>query len=167
MSKEYCIDTSGLSNPLETTPIDIHETLWSKVTDLLSSGRVAVTQEIHDEMVLIPGHVGEIIKSNSGVLILDVGDNEWDWQNYIDINTQMQDDFQGFISEYNKNRKGTIGLNDITIIAQAAVLQVPLVSMESRVGNAIAKRRIPDVCDEVGVKHFDFNDLLRAENIKL
>ncbi len=167
MGKEYCIDTSGISNPLETMPIDIHETLWSKVTDLLVSGRVSITQEVYDEMVLIPGDVGEAIKKHSDELILDVGDDAWDWQGYIDSSTRMQDDFRDFISEYNKNRKGTVGLNDLTIIAQASVLEVPLVSMESRVGDAGMKRRIPDICDLIGVRHYNFNDFLRAENIKL
>ncbi len=167
MGKEYCIDTSGISNPLETMPIDIYEILWAKVTDLLISGRASITQEIYDEMILIPADVGGAVKNHSDELILDVGDDAWEWQSYIDLSTKMQDDFRDFISEYNKNRKGTVGLNDLTIIAQAAVLDVPLVSMESRVGDAKVRRRIPDICDHIGVQHYDFNDLLRAEKIKL
>ncbi len=165
MSKEYCIDTSGISNPLETMPIDIHVSLWDTVTDILVSGRVAVTQEIYDEMILIPGTVGGGIRSSNGELVLDVGESNWDWESYVRFNEQLQNDFNGFISEYNKGVKWTVGLNDITIIAQALTLGVPLVSMESSSGNSLKKMRIPDVCNAVGVPHLYFNDFLRGENI--
>ena len=71
------------------------------------------------------------------------------------------------ISEYNGNRKGTVGLNDISIVALAMTLRLPLVSMEKpNVYQPSAKKmRIPDVCKVEGVNHLTFNEFLRAEGI--
>ena len=52
--KEYCFDMSGISNPLETMPADIHTSFWSLVSKFLVSGKVVVTKEIYEEMVHIP-----------------------------------------------------------------------------------------------------------------
>src|SRR5580704_19617184 len=59
--KKYAFDTSGISNPLESMPEDIHESMWGNFkTKILPSGIIAVTQEIYDEMGSIPGSVGEM-----------------------------------------------------------------------------------------------------------
>lgn len=73
------------------------------------------------------------------------------------------------ISEYNGNRKSTAGLNDISIIALAMTLGLPLISMETQnvYQPSQKKMRIPDVCAAEGVLHLTFNDFLRAEGITL
>ena len=61
-----------------------------------------------------------------------------------------------------------MGLNDISIIALAKALDLPLVSMEKPASvNATARRKIPDVCRLVQVEHLTFNDFLRREGISL
>jgi hypothetical protein len=59
----------------------------------------------------------------------------------------------------------TVGLNDITIIALASALEVPVVSMEVSAASSIRKKRIPDVCNELGITHLTFNEFLRTEGI--
>jgi len=167
MAKEYCIDTSGLSNPLQSMPPDIHETLWSSVKFIASSGRIAITEEIFNEMILMPEGIGDHIQSKKSELVLEIGDDSWDWNSYVERTIKIQDDFRNFISEYNGNRKSTIGLNDVTIVALADSLGVPLVSMESSAVNSIKNKRIPDLCNDLKVQHMTFNDFLRSEGIKI
>jgi hypothetical protein len=61
----------------------------------------------------------------------------------------MKVSHEAVISEYNGNRKNTIGLNDLTIIALAKTLGLPVVSSEkeTRVDQDSNKRqKIPDIC---------------------
>jgi hypothetical protein len=60
----------------------------------------------------------------------------------------------------------TVCLNDISIIALAKTLNVPVVSMEERVTAGSKKLHIPDVCDLEGVEHLRFSEFLRKEKLK-
>ncbi|MBC6442579.1 MAG: hypothetical protein GDA53_05535 [Rhodobacteraceae bacterium] len=86
---------------------------------------------------------------------------------YLKTNDAWRKRFRDFISEYNGNRKDTIGLNDMSIVALADTLQLPLVSMEKPNPGVPSKTklRIPDLCISVGVLHIDFNRLCRKEGI--
>jgi hypothetical protein len=165
--KKYCFDTSGISNPLESMPEDIHESAWAKIKGCIEGGMFAVTTEIYDEMIHITGTVGECIRANGGTLVLEIGEGEWDWDGYIGHITRMQDAHRRFISDFNNNRKGTICLNDLSIIALAKTLGLPVVSMESPVRNdSSLKRRIPDICKLEEVDHLPFSDFCRRERLK-
>ena len=165
--KKYGFDTSGISNPLESMPEDIHESMWIGFkTKCLESGIIAVTQEIYLEMEHIPGTVGQAIKDNKSKMIMEIGE-EWDWGSYIDHVNKMEDDHREFISEYIGGSKKTVCLNDISIIALAKTLGVPVVSMEEEeVTSSSKKRHIPDVCKIEGVEHLTFSDFLRREKLK-
>jgi Zn-dependent peptidase ImmA (M78 family) len=78
LMKKYCLDTSGLSNPLEFMPEDIHPTPWAKIAGLVTGGTFAVTVEIYDELKLLPGPIGECIKANDAALQMEVGEENWD-----------------------------------------------------------------------------------------
>lgn len=68
--KKYCFDTSGISNPLETMPEDIYDSMWAAIKVVISTGCIAVTKEIYDEMTHIPGSIGDCIKSNEAQMVL-------------------------------------------------------------------------------------------------
>jgi hypothetical protein len=164
--KKYCFDTSGISNPLDHIPDDIHVRFWNRFSQLLESGDIAITREIYDEMEQIRGAVGDCIRANRQSLILEIADNRWNWRDYINNLNAMHARHQKCISEYANIRRGTVGLNDISIICLAKTLNLPLVSMEIRIEPAnTSKRRIPNVCDLEGVEHLTFNDCLRREGI--
>jgi hypothetical protein len=59
-------------------------------------------------------------------------------------------------------------LNDMSIIALAKCLELPVVSMETRIIdlNSSSKRRIPNICDAEGIVHHTFNEFLRTERFK-
>ncbi len=44
--KAYCLDTSGVSNPLEFMPEDIHTSIWAAIAKLVTDGKFAVTTDI-------------------------------------------------------------------------------------------------------------------------
>src|SRR5262249_2982571 len=129
------------------------------------SGIVAVTQEIYDEMVHIGGTVGQCIKDHKANLLLEVGE-DWAWKEYIAHSNKMQDTHREFIREYCGGAKRTVCLNDISIIALAKALDIPVVSMEGRVTAGAKKLHIPDVCDRESVEHLDFSQFLRREKLK-
>jgi uncharacterized protein DUF4411 len=167
--KKYCLDTSGLSNPLEFMPEDIHPAMWAKVAALVTGGTFATTVEIYEELKHLPGPIGECIKDNDAVLQMEIEEPDWDWHTYLSHYEEMKARHAAVISEYNGNRKGTIGLNDLTIIALAKTLGLPVISSEKKtnIGQESDKRqKIPDICIKEGVVHLDFNDLLRAEGIR-
>jgi hypothetical protein len=165
--KKYCLDTSGLSNPLENMPDDIFSALWDQVHHLITAGIFAATQEIYDELRHLNGKTGDCIKQCKSEILLEIGENDWDWGSYINNIERMRVLYKSVISEYNQNRKNTVGLNDISIVALAKTLNIPVLSMESNSFQSSAIRmRIPQICNSENVKHLTFNDFLRLERIK-
>lgn len=165
--KAYCLDTSGLSNPLEAMPEDIHPSLWRKLETIIEQGRIATTTEIYDELTHLEGSIGDCIRAHKAELLMEVARGGWDWAGYIGHATRMQDAHHDFIAEYTGFRKGTIGLNDLTIIALAKTLTLPVISMEASTAASPTRRRIPDVCAIEGVEHLTFNAFLRREGIAI
>jgi hypothetical protein len=167
--KAYCLDTSGLSSPLEFMPEDIHPTIWGKISELIAEGKFAVTAEIYDELTHLPGAIGECLKANNAQLQLEVEEEDWDWPTYVAHYEEMKTKYESVISEYNDNRKNTVGLKDITIIALAKTLGLPVVSSEKKTSvdqDSAKRQKIPDICEKEGIQHLSFNELLRAEGIK-
>ncbi|TXS89070.1 DUF4411 family protein [Parahaliea maris] len=162
--KDYCIDTSGLTEPLQRTPEDLYPSLWAPVKNILASGRIAVTKEIFDEMVVIDGTLGSFIESHKNEMLLEIG-GDWSFHDYINTSVYLQEQYRDFISENNGNIKGTVGMNDMSIIALAKTLGLPLVNMEGTANTSPKRKRIPDVCAEIGVQSLTFNEFLRAESI--
>ena len=166
--KAYCLDTSGLSTPLEHMPEDIHTVLWKRVEEVVVDGKFAVTTEIYEELVYLPGKVGKCIADHKSQLRLEVGEDGWEWKTYLDHFERMRQTYESVISEYHGNRKNTVGLNDISIIALAKTLGLPVISSEKKLAanQSGAKRmKIPDICEAEGVAHMSFNEFLRGEGI--
>lgn len=167
MTHRYCLDTSGFSNPLMEMPEDIHKTLWSSVVLRVQADIFCWNVEIATEMASIQGSVGAALNGCNGSCCYEVGKGSWDWNAYVSINNAWRKQFHQYISEYNGNRKNTIGLNDLSIVALAYALGLPMVSMESpNLGQpSQTKLRIPDLCKAVGIDHYNFTQLCRKEGI--
>lgn len=164
---KYCFDTSGISNPIETMPEDIHVSLWSAFCGHVHGASIGVTKEVHDEMCHIPGTVGSVILACKAAMIFEVGSDAWDWQTYLTHVVRMQDAYKDHISEFIGGSKRTIGLNDLSIIALAKTLSTPVVSMEDFVPEHAGsiKRRIPNICRAESIPHLTFNEFLRRERM--
>ena len=72
--KKYCIDTSGLSNPLESMPSDIYVGLWSQITLRITAGNLACTSEIYEELTHLDCTIGQCINDNECNLKLAIVD---------------------------------------------------------------------------------------------
>jgi hypothetical protein len=163
---KYCVDTSGLSHPYEEIPEDIHPSLWQRVRQTIADGHVAVTKEIFDEVVLINGGLGDYLNKNKSLMLHEVALGDWDWQQYVKLAAKMQIDHKPFIREFCGGSPRTICLNDISIIALAKTLKLPVLSMEKPVTKESKKRKIPDICLAENVVHMGFNDFCRKEGFR-
>src|SRR5271167_1993184 len=123
---------SGLSNPLEFMPEDIHTVLWTKVAKIIASGKFAVTTEIYEELAHLPGPIGVCIKENKNYLKLEIEEQSWDWRTYLAHVERMCVTYKDVISEYNGNRKNTVCLNDLSINALAKTPGLPVISSEKK-----------------------------------
>lgn len=164
----YCFDNSALSNPWDRDNLrkSLFPSVWKFVGEKISDGIIAVTKEIFDEMILIDGGLGDFIKQNKSTMLFEIDQNNWDWKGYIKTASRMQNRYKDYISEYGgKGRKGTIDMNDLTTIALANTLSLPVISMEKRIQDLrnSKKRKIPDICDSEHIEHLTFNDFLENE----
>ena len=100
-------------------------------------------------------------------LVMEVGTKDWEWPKYVEQSTKLNITYHDFISEYSGGSPKTICLNDMTIVALAGALNLPVISMEGRTSNSPNKRRIPDICFSENIEHLTFNDFLRRENIDI
>ena len=167
--KKYCFDTSGFSTPVERMPDDIFGGLWRKVVPIIEAGEIAVTTEIYDEMHgSIRSLIGNCIDTNRVNMVLEIGDERWNYSAYTQTLVQIRERHKAFISEYTGGSPRTVGLVDISIIALAKAIGVPVVTEERPVSaNTTAKRKIPDVCNLEGVECLTFNDFLRRSGINM
>lgn len=149
-------------------PADIYVSLWTQIQARISRGDLACTAEIYDELTHLGGAVGDCIRDNEANLRLEVGDASWDFATYLEHATRMQVGYAPFIRENLSGKKGTVGLNDLSVIALAKTLSLPLISMERAKAHLSDRlRQIPDICALEKVPHMTFNDYLRAEGIQL
>jgi hypothetical protein len=98
---------------------------------------------------------------------MEVGTKDWEWSEYVKHSNRLNDKYHRVISEYTTGSAKTICLNDMTIVALAQALVLPVISMEARRANSPTKKRIPDICHSEGTEHLSFNDFLRRENISV
>ena len=133
----------------------------------IANGIFCWNHEIGDELKSISGTLGECLAKCKEHCCLEIGAGDWPWNVYLQEVERMRKEYFDFISEYNGGRKDTIGLNDLSIVALAKTLQLPLLSMEkpNRGSPSKKKIRIPDLCLKEMIQHFDFNSFLRAERI--
>lgn len=169
MTHRYCLDTSGISNPLVTMPHDCFGSLWQKVVDLISNGVFCCNAEIAEQYSHIEGPVGDCLMQHTPLMLFEVGVETWDWQGYIANVNRMTASYHDYISDYHSNRRNTIDLDDLSIVALAKTLDLPVVSMEGFDGGQTSptKMRIPRLCICEGVPHRTFIELLRQEGISL
>ena len=156
------MDTSGISNPLDSMPESkaIYQPIWKHIREMIEGGFFAVNVEIYEELCRLPGNIGECLRNNKDKLVLEIGE-DWNWIRYLEIFEEMRVRHKDVISEYNGNRKGTVGLVDVSIVALGKSLGLPVVSMEAVSFQPSDKKvRIPSLCDRENVAHLTFNDLV-------
>lgn len=165
--KRFCFDTSAITNPIQTHPLDLHPTLWNRVIAIIDAGEIAMTTEIYEELDgSVEGLVGQSISTSRARLVMEIGVGDWEDAQYVWNVKDLLDRHRNFIAEYVAgNPRKTVCVNDISGVALAKTLNLPLVSMETSATNSPKYRRIPDICRLDGIEHLDFNQFLRRTNV--
>ncbi len=164
--KAYCLDTAGFSTPHMQLPEDVplFRPIWQCVIRTIESGKIGVTAEIYKEMCHITGDVGECIRASKDRLLMEVDDPTWDGANYIAHFNRMRKVHEEWIADYTmKSPAKTICLRDLTAVALAKSLRLPLISSESSAMPSPRHKRIPDICDLENVLPYSFNEFLKLE----
>ncbi|MBX3560985.1 MAG: DUF4411 family protein [Sphingomonas sp.] len=164
--KVYCLDTAGLSTPHMQLPEDVplFRPIWDCVIRTIESGKIGVTAEIYKEMCHLTGDVGDCIRASKDRLLMEVDDPTWDGAGYIAQFNRMRQAHAEWIADYTmKSPAKTISLKDLTAVALAKSLNLPLVSSESSARDSPKHKRIPDICALESVVPYSFNEFLRLE----
>jgi len=166
--KKYCLDMSGFSNPIQAMPEDIHVSLWAQLCDRIRSGIFAATTEVYEELTHIPGDLGQCIRDHEAEIKLEVGSGDWNFEDYLAIYDGLNPKYESFINGTGGS-KASLSVPDFSIVCLGKALALPVVSMENPCAQNVGtkSRKIPDVCVAESVVHLNFNDLLRAEGIRL
>jgi hypothetical protein len=144
--------------------VALYRPVWDCVIAAIKSGKIAVTAEIYAELCHITGNVGECIRASKDRMLVEVDDCSWDSATYIFHFNRMRKAHHDWIAEYSmKSPAKTIGLNDLTGVALAKTLKLPIVSMESSAAPSPKHKRIPDICALESVIAYDFNTFLKIE----
>lgn len=166
--KRYCLDTSGISNPIQGMPEDIYVSLWAQICERVRAGYFVATTEVYDELVHIPGAVGQCLRDHEADIKLEIGSGDWDYSTYLVNFSTLHPKYEPFINGTGGS-KMSLSMADFSIVMLGKTLLLPVVSMEIPSAHlpGSKKRKIPDVCAAEGVQHMTFNDLLRAERITI
>ncbi len=165
----FCLDTSWISNPLQTMPPDVHVTLWKKIFTLVEDCAFCWTEEISHQLERIPNaQFIEILKVINKVACFDLEKDGWPRTAYQEHFNRVTRKYQHVIKEYNGDRQATIDIADCSIVCLGITLGLPVVSMEKPNDHSRKRRmRIPDLCEEENVTHYDMTQFLRQEGITL
>jgi hypothetical protein len=104
--------------------------MWGWFNGIIAAGEIAVT-EIYEEMLHIEGLVGDQIKACRDEMVLEINKPGWDWERYLIEFAGLEERHREYISEYSGGSPKTICLKDLSIIALAKTLELPVVSMEA------------------------------------
>ena len=131
-------------------------------------GVFATTTEVYDELILMPGNVGQCLRDHSAEIKLEVGAGNWNYAGYIANFQKLHPKYQHFIAGTGGS-KASLSMPDFSIVILGMTLALPVVSMERPCAQNLhtKSRKIPDLCNAEGIVHMDFNELLRAEGIRL
>lgn len=164
---KYCLDTSGLSKPFIDLPQHVFPTLWQKVGECIANDCFCWNDDIAEQFERLVEPLQSLLKNRERTCRFRDNDVSWPYDKYIALVSEWQTAYKQYISEFNDNRKDTIGLTDLSIVALAKTLTLPVVSMERPNSNQPSEKkiRIPELCEREKIKHLTFVEFLEAENI--
>ena len=153
--QKYSIDTSAILDAwVRHYPHDAFPSFWNRFKTLAESQEVIATELIEHELSK-----------------KDDGCHKWFKQNNLnDFFVELTDSIQNDVTDILKNpnyqrlvedRKGTYGA-DPFVIALAKVEDLIVVTGEKATNN-LAKPKIPDVCNDMGIECINILDLMRRE----
>ena len=150
---DFSFDTSAFIEPwVRFYPRDIFEPHWQWIEKLIQEGIVRSTELVKTELSVTEDELFEWAKEQNGL--------------FIPINTEIQPVLQEIVAQFpqltdhHRDRSGA----DPWVVALAIVENCPVVTYE-KMGKATAPK-IPNVCEQFGVKCFTWIEVLRETGFK-
>ena len=168
----YILDTNTFITAKNTFyAYDIVPSFWSTLLGMFKLGKVkvidAVADEIADGKDDLTEWFGENIKKSADDIgdayVIQVKQNGTVLQNYQDIaNLIVQN------TQYKESEKARfLSRADPWLIAAGKALNATIVTQEVLSGEGTRKVKIPDICQQVGVKYVNLYEMMRAVGIKI
>lgn len=168
----YILDTNTFITAKNTFyAYDIVPSFWSTLLGMFKIGKVkvidAVAGEIADGNDDLAKWFGENIKKSAddegGAYVIQAKQDGTVLQNYQDIaNLVVQN------TQYKESEKARfLSRADPWLIAAGKALNATIVTQEVLSGEGTRKVKIPDICQQVGVKYVNLYDMMRAVGIKI
>ncbi|MCM5555321.1 DUF4411 family protein [Pleomorphomonas sp. NRK KF1] len=150
----YCIDTSSLLHAwFRAYPPKRFGSLWGALDRLIDEGRLLATIEVLYELKKKDDGLFEWAKFRRELLFREIDDG-------------VQSEVVRIMEAYPKlvdTGKGKSG-GDPFVIAQALAARPRLVVVTQELGGSLDKPKIPFVCDQEGIRHIDFLELIEEED---
>lgn len=157
----YCIDTSAWTNIKRLYPFDIFPSLWEKLDTLIQNNRLISPQQVHEELKKWDDDVFRWVKQRRKLFrqldeeqIAVAKDILHKFPNLIDWQKETADADPFVIS------LAIVETRNLTLLGGECIV----VSNEKLGGGTKAK--IPDVCNDFGVKHFSSIEFFNNEGWK-
>ncbi len=168
----YILDTNTFITAKNTFyAYDIVPSFWSTLLGMFKTGKVkvidAVADEIADGKDDLTEWFGENIKKSADdagrAYVIQAKQDGTVLQNYQDIaNLVVQN------NQYKESEKDRfLSRADPWIIATGKALNATIVTQEVLSGKGTRKVKIPDICQQVGVKYVNLYEMMRAVGIKI
>ena len=168
----YIMDTNTFITAKNTFyAYDIVPSFWSTLLGMFKTGKVkvidAVADEIADGKDDLTEWFGENIKKSADdagdSYVIQAKQNGTVLQNYQNIaNLVMQN------AQYKESEKSRfLSRADLWLIAAGKALNATIVTQEVLSGKGTRKVKIPDICQQVGVKYVNLYEMMRAVGIKI
>jgi hypothetical protein len=152
--QKYVFDSNVFINLQRRHPIDIFYSLWHKLEELIDNSIILSSTEVFDEISVGDDKLVEWVKEKKNA--------------FINSNEQVQRIVRDILSKHDKLILGGKKTNgaDPFVIALAKVNSYTVVTEEIRNGKDNPPK-IPNVCEEYGVRYINFVSFLREMDIKI
>lgn len=168
----YILDTNTFITAKNTFyAYDIVPSFWSTLLGMFKTGKVkvidAVADEIADGKDDLTEWFGENIKKSADdagrAYVIQAKQDGTVLQYYQNIANLIMKNAQ-----YNDAAKEWfLSRADLWLIAAGKALNATVVTQEKMPGKGTTKVKIPDICQQVGVKYVNLYDMMRAVGIKI
>lgn len=155
----YCIDTNVIVSFLSESDdeyygADIFPDHWDRICRLIASGDIVAPRQIETEL---KGHATKRSKIAPWLAMNDHMFRDLESTSQLLLAKEI-------VNKYNAYGRNTNYLGDLEVIVLAGSLGLTVVSMEVALQQSGQRRpKIPNVCDEFGIKCVSVSGFLRAE----
>lgn len=152
--QKYVFDSNIFINLQRRHPNDIFSSLWDKLGELIDKGIVVSSAEVFDEIAVGDDNLVDWVKGKK--------------EAFKQSDERVQKTVRDILSKHGKLVMGGKKTNgaDPFVIALAKVNSYTVVTEETRNGNDNPPK-IPNVCEDNGVRYINFVCFLREMDIKM